>query len=101
MFSSHDSNNPEETERVNYMSDEDQRSQQTPSPSSSKAQSQCWEDQDEFHGVPPYRQMTVTPVIDHVALVDSVLNSPSVQSMVINHEIKKYPSLTHLHPVGV
>jgi hypothetical protein len=34
--------------------------------------------------VPLHRRMTVTPVADHVALADTVLNSPSMASIVIH-----------------
>jgi hypothetical protein len=36
--------------------------------------------------VPLHRQMTVTPVLDHVALADTVLNSPSMASIVIHND---------------
>jgi hypothetical protein len=37
-----------------------------------------------FSDVPLHRQMTVTPVMDHVAFADTVLNSPSMASIVIH-----------------
>jgi len=45
--------------------------------------------------------MTVTPVLDHVALADSVLNSPSAPTVVIMSDIgNKHVNLhqQHLNP---
>jgi hypothetical protein len=42
--------------------------------------------------VPLHRQMTVTPVADHVALADTVLNSPSMASIVIHSDADLDPN---------
>ena len=92
----------EDMDHVHSSSDEDQRerSQQTPSPSPSQHHKQHWDDQDDYQGVPAHRQMTVTPVMDHVALVESVLSSQSAPTVVIIGDVGKHTSLHHLHPVG-
>jgi hypothetical protein len=47
----------------------------------------------------PHRQvMTVTPVADHVALVDTVLNAPSVPTMVIPMDDSDHHIIQHVKP---
>lgn len=47
----------------------------------------------------PHRQvMTVTPVADHVALVDTVLNAPSMPTMVIPMDDLEQHKIQHLNP---
>lgn len=47
----------------------------------------------------PHRQvMTVTPVADHVALVDTVLNAPSMPTMVIPMDDLHHHKIHHVNP---
>ena len=57
--------------------------------------------QEEYSNVPLYRQMRVTPVLDHVELANTVLNSPSMPNIVItnddNNSSKQQQHLHHRH----
>jgi hypothetical protein len=45
--------------------------------------------------------MTVTPVVDHVALVDTVLNAPSLPTMVIPMDDLDQHRIQHAHPNNI
>jgi len=60
-------------------------------PSSLSTTSQCLQQ--------PHRQvMTVTPLVDHVALVNTVLNAPSMPTMVIPMDDLDHHKIHHVNP---